>query len=197
MFTNIRTAILLFLLFTLLTGFVYPFAVTGVARSLFCYASGGSIIIQNGRPVGSELIGQLFTDPRYFSGRPSSTSPDPYTSYDRKTGAASAGSNLAPSNPQLLKIIRERVKLLKSTNPGMASPPVDLVTSSASGLDPEISVAAAKYQIPRVAASRGVAVDIIEKLVGEHTLPRQFGFLGEPRVRVLPLNLALDLLSKK
>jgi K+-transporting ATPase ATPase C chain len=185
--TLIRPAIVLLALFTLLTGVIYPLAVTGLAQVIFPTQANGSLIRQDGRIVGSALIGQPFDDPRYFWGRLSATGPFPYNA------AASSGSNLGPSNPALVEAVQARIAALKSADPGnTAPPPVDLVTASGSGLDPHISVAAALYQAPRVARARNLDPETVDRLVGEHTEGRQFGILGEPRVNVLRLNLALD-----
>ena len=185
--TPIRPAIVLLALFTLLTGVIYPLAVTGLAQVIFPTQANGSLIRQDGRIVGSALIGQPFDDPRYFWGRLSATGPFPYNA------AASSGSNLGPSNPALVEAVQARIAALKSADPGnTAPPPVDLVTASGSGLDPHISVAAALYQAPRVAQARNLDPETVNRLVGEYTEGRQFGILGEPRVNVLRLNLALD-----
>ncbi len=187
MLKEIRPAISLFLLLTLVTGVIYPLAVTGISQALMPFQANGSLIIRNGKPIGSSLIGQNFSDPKYFWGRPSATSPMPYN------GIASAGSNLGPTNPAQIDAVSARVKALKDADPGNDLPiPVDLVTASASGLDPEISPAAALYQISRITKARNIDKAKLEQLVDEHTKGRQFGFLGEPRVNVLELNLALD-----
>jgi K+-transporting ATPase KdpC subunit len=171
-------------LFTVLTGVIYPLTVTGLAQALFRDRANGSLISDNGEVVGSELIGQPFSAPRYFWGRLSATE------YD---GAASSGSNYGPTNPALLEAIQARIDALKTVDPDNEEPiPVDLVTSSASGLDPDISIAAAQYQVPRVARYRGLSEDEVSALVDDFTEGRQFGILGEPRVNVLKLNLALD-----
>jgi K+-transporting ATPase ATPase C chain len=193
--TQARPAILLLLAFTLLTGLIYPVAVTGIARVAFPVASEGSLIVHEGRVRGSSLIGQPFASPGYFWGRPSATSPYPYNA------AASGGSNLGPSNPDLLQAVQARVEALREAEEGSTSPtdlppvPVDLVTASASGLDPHISPAAAHYQVARVAGARGLDRQVVRALVEEHTEGRQFGLLGESRVNVLELNLALDALA--
>lgn len=191
MFTDlreqIRPAIMLFFALSVITGIVYPLAVTGVAAVAFPNAATGSLISQDGQAVGSRLIGQPFDDPRYFWGRPSATSPHEYNA------AASTGSNLGPLHPALAAAVKERVKKLQNAAPGQtAPPPVDLVTASGSGLDPHISPAAADYQVARVAHSRQLAEDSVRQLVQRHIEPRTFGLLGEPRVNVLLLNLALD-----
>lgn len=187
--TRLRPAVLLLALFTLLTGLLYPLAVTGLAQALFPVQANGSQIacVQGGRAAGSVLIGQPFDAPNYFWSRPSATAPFPYNA------AASAGSNLGPGNPALADAIRARVAALRAADPGNDQPiPVDLVTASASGLDPHISVAAALYQAARVARARGLDITAVRRLVAEATEGRQFGFLGEPRVNVLKLNCALD-----
>jgi len=185
----LRPALTLFALLSLLTGIVYPLAVTGIAGLAFPQAAGGSLVFRDGRPVGSELIGQNFADPRYFWGRPSATSPMPYNA------AASSGSNQGPLNPALADAVKGRIEALRAAGPGNALPvPADLVTASASGLDPDITVAGAEYQVPRVAAARGLKPEQVLALVAQHTQHRRLGFLGESRVNVLSLNLALDAL---
>ena len=182
-----RISVVTLALFTLLTGLVYPLAVTGIAQWTFPHQADGSLMKQNGRVIGSELIGQSFTDPKCFWGRPSATSPFPYNA------AASSGSNLGPTNPALKHAVQGRIEALQSADPGNDSPvPVDLVTASASGLDPHISVAAALYQVPRVARERSLREKQVRLLVEQYTEGRQLGFLGEARVNVLKLNLALD-----
>jgi K+-transporting ATPase ATPase C chain len=166
---------------------IYPLVVTGVGALVFPGPAGGSVVLRDGRAVGSALLGQPFSGPRYFWSRPSATSPAPYN------GTASSGSNQAPTNPALGEAVAARVAALRAADPGNAAPvPVDLVTASGSGLDPHISPAAAEYQALRVARARGIDVDGVRHLVAEHTLPRTLGLLGEPRVDVLALNLALD-----
>lgn len=183
----IRPALVTLVMLTVLTGILYPLLVTVVAWAVFPTQAGGSLLTENGRAYGSELIGQPFTDARYFWSRPSATSPQPYDS------EASAGSNLAPSNPALVKAVQERIAALKAADPNRAGPvPVDLVTASASGLDPHISPAAAELQVPRVARARKLDEASVRSLVARHTQQRQLGVLGEPRVNVLALNLALD-----
>jgi K+-transporting ATPase ATPase C chain len=183
----LRPATTMFLLLSILTGVLYPLAVTGIGQALFARAANGSIIEAGGRPVGSLLIGQQFSSPGYFWGRPSATSPQPYN------GAASSGSNLGPLNPALREAAEARIAALRAADPGAGLPvPVDLVTASASGLDPEISLAAAYYQAPRVANARGLALDRVRSLIAELAGHPLLGFLGEPRVNVLELNLALD-----
>jgi K+-transporting ATPase ATPase C chain len=187
MWSQLRTAVLMLFLMALLTGLAYPLAITGVAQLAFTKQANGSLIIRNGQPVGSELIGQPFDDPKYFWSRPSATAPYPYN------GAASGGSNLAPTNPAELEAIRQRVARLRAADPGNTAPiPIDLVTASGSGLDPHISVAAAEFQVARVARARGMNAEGVERLVQEHTQWRQLRMLGEPRVNVLTLNRALD-----
>jgi K+-transporting ATPase ATPase C chain len=186
---QVRPAIVLLLLFTLITGLLYPVTVTGLAQTLFPAQANGSLITVDGEVVGSELIGQAFNDPAYFWPRPSATSPFPYNA------AASSGSNLAPTSPDLLAAVEERIAALRAADPENDLPiPVDLVTTSGSGLDPHISPAAAEYQVARVARVRGLDVEQVRALVQEHTEARQWG-LGEPRVNVLQLNLALDALA--
>jgi K+-transporting ATPase ATPase C chain len=187
----IRAAALALLALSLITGIVYPLAVTGVARLVFPRQAQGSLVQQGGRVVGSSLIGQSFDDPAYFWSRPSATAPFPYNA------AAGAGSNYGPLNPDLLDRVQRRVMELRAADPrNTALLPIDLVTSSAGGLDPHISPAAAEWQVPRVARARGVSESAVRHLVLEHTAGRQLGFLGEPRVNVLELNLALDALAK-
>jgi potassium-transporting ATPase KdpC subunit len=172
---------------TMLTGVIYPTALTGIAQLFFPSQADGSLIEQDGQVVGSELIGQPFDDPKYFWGRLSATAPFPYNA------AASSGSNLGPLNPALEEAVQARIDALQAPDPGNAIPiPVDLVTASGSGLDPHISIAAALYQLPRVARERGLSVDQVRLLVDENTEGRLLGLLGEPRVNVLQLNLALD-----
>jgi potassium-transporting ATPase KdpC subunit len=189
MWQPVRTAILLFAVMTLLTGIVYPFAVTGLALALFPREANGSLIKINEEKTASELVGQPFSAPRYFWGRPSATMPVPYN------GAASTGSNLGPSNPALKEAIQERIAALLAADPENRLPvPVDLVTTSGSGLDPHISPAAALYQVSRVAKARGIDERKVAELVRIHIRDRQFGILGEPTMHVLRLNMALDAL---
>jgi K+-transporting ATPase ATPase C chain len=184
---NLRPALVVFLLLTVLTGVIYPMLVTLVAQAAFSHQANGSIVLRDGRPIGSELIGQRFDDPRYFWGRPSATSPVPYN------GAASTGSNLGPTNPAHLDAVKVRIETIRQSHPDQSGPvPVDLVTASASGLDPHISPAAAEYQVSRVARARGHSSDQVRQLVAAHTAGHTLGLLGEPRVNVLLLNLALD-----
>jgi len=189
-FSTLRPALVLFLLLTVLTGLLYPLLVTGLAQLLFPHQAAGSVLTRDGHAVGSRLIGQSFSDPRYFWSRPSATTPQPYN------GTASTGSNLGPLNPALLDAVKARVAALHAADPGNRLPvPVDLVTASGSGLDPEISVAAASYQAARVARTRGLAPERVQALIAQHTEGRLLGVLGEPRVNVLELNLALDALK--
>jgi potassium-transporting ATPase KdpC subunit len=186
----LRPAVVLFLLLTLLTGIVYPFVVTAIAQVLFPHQAAGSLLTRDGRAIGSELIGQNFGDPAHFWGRPSATTPQPYN------GAASNASNLGPLNPALTDAIKARIATLRAADPGNTAPvPVDLVTSSGSGLDPHISVAAANYQAARVARARGLPLARVQALIAAHTEGSLLGVIGEPRVNVLELNLALDALK--
>ena len=183
----LRQAIVLLLLMTAITGVLYPLAVTGLAQLIFPGQANGSMVAKDGKPVGSALIGQSFTEPKYFWGRPSATAPDPYNA------SASSGSNLGPTNPALTEAVKQRIAALRAADPGNNAPvPVDLVTASGSGLDPEISPAAVQYQLARVARARGLSPARVQALVNACTRGRQFGLLGEPRVNVLQLNLALD-----
>lgn len=192
MLSVLRPAATLLALFTLVTGVAYPLAVTGVAQAIFPAQANGSLVEVDGRVVGSSLMGQPFDDPRYFWGRPSATGPSPYNA------SASTGSNLGPTNPALATAVRERVAALRAADPEQASMPipVDLVTASGSGLDPHVSPAAALYQVHRVARVRGVPEDRVRALVEAHVEVRTLGVLGEPRVNVLRLNLALDELAR-
>jgi potassium-transporting ATPase KdpC subunit len=188
MFTRlIRPAGSLLSLMTLLLGIVYPLVITGVAKLAFPHQAGGSLIYQDGKLIGSALIGQSFSDPKYFWGRPSATTPQPYN------GLASTASNLGPLNPALLDAVKANAKALHDADPDNRQPiPVDLVTASASGLDPDISPAAAHYQAARVAHARNLALASVETLLKTHQRERLFGLIGEPRINVLELNLALD-----
>ena len=189
--TIVRPALVLFVLLSLVTGIAYPFAITGIGRVAFPGQAAGSLVERDGKVVGSLLIGQSFSDPRHFWGRPSATSPM------ANNAAGSSGSNLGPTNPALVDAVKGRVEALRTADPGNAVPvPVDLVTASASGLDPEISIAAAQYQAARVARLRGVPVERVRALIAERAKGQLLGFLGEPRVNVLELNLALDALGK-
>jgi potassium-transporting ATPase KdpC subunit len=183
----LRPALLLFVVLTLLTGVVYPLAVTGVAQLVFPARANGSLIMDGGKAVGSELIGQPFSSPKYFWGRPSATSPQPYN------GTASGGSNQGPTNPALVDAVKDRVAALRTADPGNKAPvPIDLVTASGSGLDPHISPAAAYYQVSRVARARGIAEDSLRKLVAQQTQSPWLGLFGEGIVNVLQLNRELD-----
>jgi len=185
--TELRPALVLFVLLSLITGLAYPLLVTGVAQLAFPAQANGSLILKDGKAVGSELIGQVFAEPKYFWSRPSATSPMPYNA------ANSAGSNLGPSHPALADAVKARIAALRAADPGNPAPiPVDLVTASASGLDPHISRAAADWQLARVARVRGLPEAKLRALVEQHTEQPLFGFIGETRVRVLRLNLALD-----
>lgn len=187
MLAQVRPALMLLVIFTIVTGIAYPLVVTGIAQALFRSEANGSLIVHDGKPVGSKLIGQPFSDPKHFWSRASATSPYPYNA------AASSGSNQGPTSPALVDAVSGRIKALQDADPGNKLPiPVDLVTASASGLDPHISPAAAEYQLERVARARGLAPAKVRELVAQHTENRQLGFLGEPRVNVLELNLALD-----
>lgn len=185
--TLLRPAVSLFVLLTAVTGIAYPLAVTGIAKLAFPEAADGSLIVHDGKVVGSRLIGQNFTDPKYFWGRPSATGPMPYNA------SASGGSNQGPLNPALVDAVKGRIDTLKAADPANPLPiPADLVNASASGLDPHISPAAADYQIARVARLRQLQPTAVQALVSQHTEGRQWGVFGEPRVNVLQLNIALD-----
>ena len=196
MFRELRAAAVLLVVLSIVTGLAYPLLVTGVAQLVFPGRANGSLIESGGKPVqdgaravGSELIGQPFADPKHFWSRPSATSPYPYNA------SASSGSNQGPLNPALADAVTARIKALRDADPGNTAPvPADLVTASASGLDPDISPAAAEFQVARVAKARGLDAQKVRALVAQATEGRQFGFLGEPRVNVLRLNLALDAL---
>jgi K+-transporting ATPase ATPase C chain len=185
--SQLRPAFLSLVLLALITGLIYPLLVTGISQAVLPDQGNGSLIVERRQRLGSELIGQPFEGPQYFWGRPSATGPFPYNA------AASSGSNYGPLNPALLDMVQARIDALKAADPENTQPiPVDLVTASASGLDPHISVAAALYQLPRVARARGLSEAQVRALVDRFTEDRQFGILGEPRVNVLKLNLALD-----
>ncbi|MDX2036852.1 MAG: potassium-transporting ATPase subunit KdpC [Isosphaeraceae bacterium] len=185
MLRELRIALKMLLVMTLITGVIYPLAVTAIARVAFPHQASGSLIMRDGRVVGSELVGRSFTSPGYFQGRPSATA----TPYD---ASASGGSNLGPLNPALADRVKARIAEIRASDPGVSKVPVDLVTTSGSGLDPHISPAAAELQVPRVARTRGRSEDEIRRLVETATEHPTFGILGEPRVNVLRLNLALD-----
>lgn len=191
MLRSLRTAAILLALFSLLTGVVYPLTVTATAQLLFSRQANGSLVLSHGKVVGSSLIGQAFDGARYFWGRPSATAPVPYNA------AASTGSNLGPTNPALAAVVRERVQALRAAHPDQAARPipVDLVTASGSGLDPHVSPAAALFQVHRIAEARALTDDRVRALVLQHVQGRSLGFLGEPRVNVLELNMALDALA--
>jgi len=185
--SSIRPALVLFGFLTLLTGVVYPLLVTGIGEAGFGDRAGGSLIVRDGKPIGSSLIGQNFTDPRYFWGRPSATGTMPYNPL------ATGGSNQGPLNPALVDAVKKRIETLRAADPGNTVPvPVDLVTASGSGLDPHISVAAARYQLSRVATVRKLDAASVQALVDQHTEGQFLGIFGEARVNVLELNLALD-----
>jgi potassium-transporting ATPase KdpC subunit len=187
---HVRSALAMLAVMTLLTGLMYPLAVTGLAQLCFPHQANGSLIVRDGKVVGSELIGQYFDEPRYFWSRPSATSSFPYNA------AASGGSNLGPTNPVLIEAIKARTAALRAADPGNdVSIPVDLVTASGSGLDPHVTPAAAQYQVRRVAHARGLDENTVKELVVRHTEERQLEFFGERRVNVLKLNLALDALT--
>lgn len=189
MWRQLRIALILLGVFTVITGIIYPLLITGIGQAFFNHQANGSLIAENGIIRGSELIGQPYSDPEYFWGRLSATSPLPYNA------GSSSGSNYGPLNPDLRQAIEARISALKAVDPDNIQPiPVDLVTFSASGLDPHISIAAAKYQVSRVAHYRGLSDEQVFVLVDRFTEGRQFGILGEPRVNVLELNLALDTL---
>jgi K+-transporting ATPase ATPase C chain len=188
----LRQATVSIVVFTVITGVIYPLVVTGVAQLVFPHQANGSLLIDNGKTVGSSLIGQSFSSPKYFWARPSATSPMPYNA------ANSSGSNLGPLNPALTENVKARITQLKAADAASKQAvPVDLVTASGSGLDPDISPAAAEYQVSRVAKTRNIDESQVRKLIAEYTRDRQLGILGEPRVNVLELNLALDNLKNK
>jgi K+-transporting ATPase ATPase C chain len=186
----IRPALSLFAALSVITGLLYPLFITGIAQVAFPDQASGSLLKRDGKVVGSSLIGQPFSEPRYFWGRPSATSPNPYNAL------ASSGSNLAPTNPALVDGAKARIDALKAADPEIKGPiPADLVTASASGLDPQISPAAAFFQVERIAKARGIPASAIQSILEARVVERQLGFLGEPRVNVLELNLALDELA--
>jgi potassium-transporting ATPase KdpC subunit len=187
MLSQLRPAIMVLVLLTLITGVAYPLVVTGIAQAVFPFQAQGSLVVKEGKVIGSALIGQPFDDPKYFWSRPSATSPF------ADNAGSSSGSNLSPTNPDLIKAVQGRVDALRAADPGNTAPvPVDLVTASGSGLDPHISPAAALYQVARVARARKLDAAAVRQLVQRHIEGRSVGFLGEPRVNVLALNLALD-----
>jgi K+-transporting ATPase ATPase C chain len=191
MFAQLMPSLRMLIVMSVLTGIVYPLVVTGAAKVAFPRAANGSLIVSDGKTVGSDLIGQPFDDPKYFWSRPSATSPQPYNAM------ASSGSNLGPRNPALADAVKDRIKALRDADPGNTNPvPVDLITASGSGLDPHISAAAADYQVARVARARGLSPDEVRSLVATYTRDRTLGVLGESRVNVLELNLALDRAAK-
>ena len=183
----LRPALVLFAVLTALTGIAYPLAVTAIGQAAFPAQAAGSLVLRDGKPVGSSLIGQNFSDPKYLWGRPSATSPMSYNA------SSSGGSNQGPLNPALSDAVKGRIEALRAADPGNTAPvPVDLVTASASGLDPHISVAGALYQATRVARARNLPLPQVQQLIERHTEGKLFAFLGEPRINVLQLNLALD-----
>lgn len=189
--SQMRAALTIFLALTVVTGLAYPALVTLIAQGVFPFRANGSVLERNGKAVGSELIGQPFDAPRYFWGRPSATGPFPYNA------ESSTGSNLGPTNPAQLEAVKQRIEAVRQAHPEQTGPvPVDLVSASASGLDPHISPAAAEYQVVRVAGARGLSAQRVRRLVAEHSEGRTLGLLGEPRVNVLLLNLALEALDK-
>jgi potassium-transporting ATPase KdpC subunit len=193
MMTQFRPAIVMLVLLTIITGLFYPLTVTAIAQVAFPNQANGSLILKDGLPVGSSLIGQPFDQPKYFWGRLSATGTFPYNAFNAENLTGSSGSNLGPTSKALLAAVQARVDALHAADPGNTAPiPVDLVTASASGLDPHISVAAALYQVPRVAREHSLSEEALRQMIAAHTESRQFGLLGEPRVNVLALNLALD-----
>lgn len=195
----LRPAIVLFVLLTVVTGVAYPLAITGIAQLVLPEQANGSLISKGGKAVGSALIGQEFSDPKHFWGRLSATGPVPYSPFNADKSTGSSGSNLAPTNPTLVDNVKARIEALKAADAAVGyqrseslAVPVDLVTSSGSGLDPHISPAAADYQVGRVAKARGMSEAQVRAILGQHTKGRQFGVLGEPVINVLELNLALD-----
>ena len=193
MTSQLRPAFFMLLILTLITGVIYPLVVTGIAQVVFPSQANGSLIMVGGKAVGSELIGQQFDDPKYFWGRISATGTFAYNAFNAENLTGSSGSNYGPLNPALMDMVQARIDALKAADPDNTLPiPVDLVTASGSGLDPHISIAAANYQVHRVAAARGLSEADVQALVDKYTEERQLGFLGEPTVNVLKLNLALD-----
>ncbi len=194
MLSHLRPALVLLGLFTVLTGLVYPAVVTGIAQVVFPRQSGGSLVEQGGRTVGSALVGQEFApNPAYVWGRPSATGSNPYNAFNGEDLTGSSGSNLGPTNPALAEAVAARAALLRAADAGNAAPiPVDLVTASGSGLDPHVSPSGAAYQAARVARARGIDVAAVQRLIAANTEGRTLGILGEPRVNVLAVNLALD-----
>jgi K+-transporting ATPase KdpC subunit len=193
MINQFRAAVTIFGLLTVVTGLLYPLAVTGIAQVVFPFQANGSLIEKNTVVMGSRLIGQDFTNPRYFWGRPSATAGSPYTAFDPLALTGSSGSNLGPLSRSLIDSIQARIEIIHAADPNNVQLiPVDLVTASASGLDPDISVAAAYYQAPRVARARQISLADVIAIVDQNIIERQLGFLGEPRVNVLLLNIALD-----
>ena len=191
--TQLRPLLGIFALLVLITGVFYPLTVTGIAQLFFPYQANGSLIRVNGQVLGSELIGQDFSGPEYFWGRPSATSSHPYNAYDQDSLTGSSGSNLGPLSKELVENVEKQIKVIKSYDPENTNLiPVDLVTTSASGLDPNISISAAYYQVPRIARERGLDESTVFSLVDQFTEARQFGILGEPCVNVLLLNLSLE-----
>lgn len=203
MLSHLRPAIVVFVALTIITGVLYPLAITGIAQGAFPSQANGSLIVKGDKVVGSSLLGQEFSEPKHFWGRLSATGPVPHSSFNADKGTGSSGSNLGPTNPVLLDNIKARIDALNAADkaagferPSGQRVPVDLVTSSASGLDPHISIAAAEYQAPRVAKDRGLPVERVRAVIQEHTRGRAMGLLGEPVVNVLELNLSLDSQSR-
>jgi K+-transporting ATPase ATPase C chain len=191
--SQLRPALMALGILTLLIGLIYPLVVTGIAQMVFPEQANGSLIVSHGQPVGSALIGQPFDDPKYFWSRLSATGPAPYTAFNADKLTGSSGSNYGPLNPALLDAVQTRIKALQEADPTNTAPiPVDLVTASGSGVDPHISPAAATYQVGRVARARGLSEATVRQVVTQHTEGRTLGLLGEPRVHVLRVNLALD-----
>jgi K+-transporting ATPase ATPase C chain len=203
MLAQLRPTIVVFLMLTLITGVLYPLAITGIAQGVFREKANGSIVERGGKAVGSSLLGQEFSGPKYFWGRLSATGPVPSTAFNAERGTGSSGSNLGPTNPALGDAVKGRIEALKAADaeagyqrPAGGRVPVDLVTASGSGLDPHISPAAAAYQIARVAKARGIGEEAVRAVVERHTNRRQLGVLGEPVVNVLGVNLDLDALNR-